>query len=290
MNLKYLSTVTVAMAFSACSLAVYSNEMNNNAARQSRMAQQPASDYWQAPSWPNFNSRASEQARPPARNNNDQNNNYRSHPRSAASLNTKQLNARQPNTRQANDRPQNNRAANDRPPNYQPSNKRRPYQSNNYPVRSNNRQLMNQPDRGRASRPPQNVYRGNPPQQGPYSAPNMPQQQMNQYRQDNAPPAYYNPDYRSHRSINGWNPNVRANRFRGNSAPNPWMNPNKGNMGQGWNDMTNGPGRMGEMPGGWRAPEVSLPNPVDMGDRAQGNVRDLPEKMRNMDVNNRPGQ
>ena len=60
------------------------------------------------------------------------------------------------------------------------------------------------------------------------------------------------------------------------------MNPNKDNMGQGWNDMTNGPGRMGDMPGGWRAPQISTPNPVDMGDQLQDNADDLPYQMRNM--------
>ena len=269
MKVRYINTVAVAMAFSAYSLAVHSNEMNGNAARQGRMAQQPTSDYWQAPNWPNFSaaparsSRATEPARPPARNNIKQNNNYRSHPRSGAA--------------------QNDRQPNDRAPNYRQSSP-----SNQYPVRNNNRQVMNQPDRRDAARPPLNANRGNtyPSQRGPNSAPNMPKPHMNQYRQGNAAPAYNNPGYRPSRPNNGWNPNARNNRFWGNSGPNRWMNPNKGNMGRGWNDMTNGPGRMGEMPGGWRAPEVSLPNPVDVGDQVQGNVKDLPEQMRNMDVGN----
>jgi hypothetical protein len=64
------------------------------------------------------------------------------------------------------------------------------------------------------------------------------------------------------------------------------MNPNKGNMERGWDDMINSPSRMGKMPGGWTAPEVTMPNPVDMGDQIQENVQDLPEQVRNMDVGN----
>ncbi len=34
-----------------------------------------------------------------------------------------------------------------------------------------------------------------------------------------------------------------------------------------WEDMINAPNRMGEMPPGWSFPEVSVPNPVDVGDQ-----------------------
>jgi len=64
------------------------------------------------------------------------------------------------------------------------------------------------------------------------------------------------------------------------------MNPNKRNLERGWDDMINSPSRMGEMPGGWTAPEVTMPNPVDMGDQMQDNVKDLPEQMKDMDVGN----
>jgi hypothetical protein len=64
------------------------------------------------------------------------------------------------------------------------------------------------------------------------------------------------------------------------------MNPNKGSLEQGWDDMMNAPSRMGTMPGGWNAPEVSMPNPVDMADQVQDNVQDLPEQVRDMDVGN----
>jgi len=64
------------------------------------------------------------------------------------------------------------------------------------------------------------------------------------------------------------------------------MNPGKDNWEQSWDDMINAPSRMGEMPGGWTAPEVTVPNPIDMGDQMQDNAKDLPEQMRNMDVGN----
>jgi hypothetical protein len=89
------------------------------------------------------------------------------------------------------------------------------------------------------------------------------------------------PGYHRYRN-NGWN----NNKFWGRSGPSTWMNPNKNNMERGWDDMMNAPSRMGEMPGGWTAPEVSMPNPIDMGDQIQDNVKDLPEQMRNMDVGN----
>ena len=43
---------------------------------------------------------------------------------------------------------------------------------------------------------------------------------------------------------------------------------------------------MGEMPGGWTAPEVTVPNPIDMGDQMQDNVQDLPDQMRDGNIGN----
>ena len=126
--------------------------------------------------------------------------------------------------------------------------------------------------------PPPNAYRGNPPPpRGPYGA-------------DNGASAFNVPGYNRYRNNsggnnwgnNGWD----NNKFWGRSGPSRWMNPNKRNMEQGWDDMINSPSRMGEMPGGWTAPEVSMPNPIDMGDQMQDNVKDLPEQIRNMDVGN----
>lgn len=43
---------------------------------------------------------------------------------------------------------------------------------------------------------------------------------------------------------------------------------------------------MGEMPGGWTAPEVTVPNPVDIDNQMQDNVKALPEQVKDMDVDN----
>ena len=77
------------------------------------------------------------------------------------------------------------------------------------------------------------------------------------------------------------------NKFWGRSGPSRWINPGKRNWENSLDDMINTPGRMGGMPGGWAAPEVTAPNPVDMGDQMQDNVKDLPEQIKDMDVNNK---
>lgn len=112
-------------------------------------------------------------------------------------------------------------------------------------------------------------------------APHGPYTTSGPRRLDNGASAFNMPGnnrYRDNRS--------RSNKFWGRSGPGRWMNPNKGNMEQGWDDMLNAPSRMGEMPGGWTAPEVSVPNPIDIGDQMQENVEDLPDQVRNMDTGN----
>ncbi len=148
--------------------------------------------------------------------------------------------------------------ANQAPPVY-----RQPPRANNYPA-----PYANQPYMGR---PAPDAYRGYPPPppRGPYYGP------------DSGASAFNTPGYNRYRN-NGWN----NNKFWGRSGPSTWMNPNKRNMERGWDDMINAPSRMGEMPGGWTAPEVSMPNPIDVGDQMQDNVKDLPEQMRDMDVGN----
>ena len=64
------------------------------------------------------------------------------------------------------------------------------------------------------------------------------------------------------------------------------MSPGKRNWENSWDDMINTPSRMGEMPGGWTAPEVTVPNPIDMGDQMQDNVQDLPDQMRDGNIGN----
>jgi len=148
-----------------------------------------------------------------------------------------------------------------------------PRQQANRPAPNYRPQNMNRPNPNMA--PPQNVYRGNPPPpRGPYVP-------------DNGASAFNVPGYQRNRNNRGWGNNRwNKNKFWGRSGPSRWMNPSKDNMEQGWDDMINAPSRMGEMPGGWTAPEVSMPNPIDMGDQMQDNVKDLPEQIKDMDVGN----
>ena len=48
-----------------------------------------------------------------------------------------------------------------------------------------------------------------------------------------------------------------------------------------WDDMINAPSEMGEMPGGWNAPSISVPNPVDIGsefrDEAPNLMHEIPD-------------
>jgi hypothetical protein len=54
-----------------------------------------------------------------------------------------------------------------------------------------------------------------------------------------------------------------------------------------WDDALNAPSDMGEMPGGWNAPSISAPNPVDVGDEFGDASRDAPDQMRNVYDDNR---
>lgn len=118
----------------------------------------------------------------------------------------------------------------------------------------------------------------------------------------------YGPGYRGSRfggpfSRSGFGPwNNRGSGFRGpwnnrgnwgdfrnpfaHRSPGSWMNPNKNNMSRNWDDMLNAPSRMGRMPGGWEAPSVSMPNPIDVGDEFSDAARDLPDQMNNFRYNN----
>ena len=64
-----------------------------------------------------------------------------------------------------------------------------------------------------------------------------------------------------------------------------WMD--KDRFANRWDDMLNAPSDMGEMPGGFTAPSVSVPNPVDVGDEFQDATRDAPDQMRNVYDDNR---
>ncbi len=49
-----------------------------------------------------------------------------------------------------------------------------------------------------------------------------------------------------------------------------------------WDEMINAPADMGEMPGGWYAPTVSMPNPVTVGDEFATAAEDFPDEMKNI--------
>ena len=62
---------------------------------------------------------------------------------------------------------------------------------------------------------------------------------------------------------------------------------NKDKFADRWDDMLNAPSDMGEMPGGFTAPSVSVPNPVEVGDEFDDAARDAPDQMRNVYDDNR---
>ncbi len=125
--------------------------------------------------------------------------------------------------------------------------------------------------------PSAQYYRG--PQNNPYQRPLPPPH----WQPHNGPAAGYanrNPAFQPNN-----NPYFNRNNFWGRSGPNSWTHPDKRNFRNGWNDMLNAPSRMGEMPGGWTAPSVTMPNPVDVEDQFQQNARNLPDQMRTMNGN-----
>lgn len=97
----------------------------------------------------------------------------------------------------------------------------------------------------------------------------------------------------NNRGGNSWGPFGGSNRdnfgdfnnpFR-HRSPGSWFSPDKDRWGDNWDDMLNAPSRMGTMPGGWEAPSVSVPNPVDVGDEFSDAARDVPDQMRNLNRN-----
>ncbi|NNJ49770.1 MAG: hypothetical protein HKP22_05320 [Gammaproteobacteria bacterium] len=102
----------------------------------------------------------------------------------------------------------------------------------------------------------------------------------------NEPSAFSTPGYNPYRSSRRNNSRWGSNKFWGDSGPKKWMSPNKRNWEDSWDDMINAPSRMGEMPGGWTAPEVTVPNPIDMGDQVQDNMQDLPSQMKDGNIGN----
>jgi hypothetical protein len=59
-------------------------------------------------------------------------------------------------------------------------------------------------------------------------------------------------------------------------TPRRWMrNGPKEGAGQVFDDFLDGPSRMGDMPGGWSAPTISVPNPIDVADELERGSQDM---------------
>ena len=64
-------------------------------------------------------------------------------------------------------------------------------------------------------------------------------------------------------------------------GPDKWFDlsdPKEG-MANAWEDMLYTPNALGTMPGGWEAPSISVPNPIDVGDEFKDAARDMPGEM-----------
>ncbi len=68
-----------------------------------------------------------------------------------------------------------------------------------------------------------------------------------------------------------------------NGGPTEWFDPRdpKEGAAQAWEDMLYTPNALGTMPGGWKAPSITVPNPVDVGDEFKNTARDMPDEMQN---------
>jgi len=64
-------------------------------------------------------------------------------------------------------------------------------------------------------------------------------------------------------------------------SPSKWINFNdpKEGVAEMWEDAIKGPHRLGKMPGGWKAPSISVPNPVDVTDTFGRRWRGLPSEI-----------
>ena len=122
----------------------------------------------------------------------------------------------------------------------------------------------------------------------------------------------YNRPYRSNRSFGPWGGSRPFGRsglpmdMQGNAIPwsrkfwddigrggkNPfddideWMDFNEPREGMAnmWDDMLNAPHDSGQMPGGFTAPSISVPNPIDVQREFENASKDMPDIMReNMD-------
>jgi len=82
-----------------------------------------------------------------------------------------------------------------------------------------------------------------------------------------------------------WNNGAMNKMPWSNNGPQRWLDPNdpKGSFENMWDDAINTPNDMGRMPGGWKAPSISIPNPADVGDTFSKQIRKMPAEMDKMD-------
>jgi len=61
-----------------------------------------------------------------------------------------------------------------------------------------------------------------------------------------------------------------------------WIDPRepREGMAEMWDDMLNAPHDLGRMPGGWTAPSVVVPNPLDVQREFEDTAKDLPDEVR----------
>lgn len=78
-----------------------------------------------------------------------------------------------------------------------------------------------------------------------------------------------------------WNRNY-DNLWGRNGGPKKWFDPNDPEEGiaNAWEDMMITPNRLGTMPGGWKAPSISVPNPIDVQQEFRDAARDMPGEMK----------
>lgn len=70
----------------------------------------------------------------------------------------------------------------------------------------------------------------------------------------------------------------------GNDVPFKWIDPSdpEESIANMWEDAINTPYNMGRMPPGWTAPQISVPNPIDVENEFEDNFRNAPTEFRNM--------
>lgn len=68
-----------------------------------------------------------------------------------------------------------------------------------------------------------------------------------------------------------------------NGGPSKWFDPGDPEEGiaEAWEDMMITPNRLGTMPGGWKAPSISIPNPIDVNKEFRDAAIDMPGEMQN---------